>query len=459
MDNNVLQLIRKYECSGPRYTSYPPAPVFTTSFGPDDYVAAIGETEERPANKTISLYFHIPFCDTLCYFCGCTTVITRSRDQMEIYVKYLLKEIDLLAPRIGKDREVVQLHWGGGTPTYLTPAQIRQLGARIRERFHLSDSSENSVEVDPRELTRDHLVALRDIGFNRISLGVQDFDPKVQRAVNRLQDEKITRQAIDWSRELGFRSLNLDLIYGLPLQTVDSFSATLDKIIAIAPERLAVYNFAHVPWMKKHQVLIHEEDLPSGADKLSLLMTTIDKLSDAGYLYIGMDHFARPDDELAVAQRERTLHRNFQGYSTKAGSDLYALGMSSISHFGTTYAQNHKTLLEYQTAIERGVFATHAGYRMTADDQLRKFVIMRLMCHLYLDIAETESKFGIDFRATFADALEKLRGLQDDGLLAVSGQAIQISGAGRLFLRNIAMCFDAHLATMRTQRPLYSKTV
>lgn len=459
MDNDVLQLIRKYECSGPRYTSYPPAPVFSPSFGPDEYETAIRETEERPANKQISLYVHIPFCDTLCYFCGCTTVITRNREQMDTYLRYLLKEIDMLAPRIGKEREVVQIHWGGGTPTYLTPAQIRLLGSRIRERFHVSDASENSVEVDPRDLTRDHLAALRETGFNRISLGVQDFDPKVQRAVNRLQDEALTRRVIDWSRELGFRSLNLDLIYGLPFQTVDSFAATLRKIIDIAPERLAVYNFAHVPWMKKHQILIHPEDLPSGAEKLSLLMMTIDTLSAAGYLYIGMDHFARPDDELAVAQRERTLHRNFQGYSTKAGSDMYAFGMSSIGHFGSVYAQNHKTLLEYQTAIERGRFATHAGYRMTADDKLRKHVIMRLMCHLYLDIPETESAFGIDFHTAFAAELEKLIPLQNDGLLTIGRDAVEISDTGRLFLRNIAMCFDAHLPAMRTQRPLFSKTV
>ncbi len=459
MHNNVLQLIRKYEGSGPRYTSYPPAPIFSPSFGQDEFKTAIRKTEEQPESKNISLYFHIPFCDTLCYFCGCTTIITRSRDQMNDYLEYLIKEINLLSPYINRDREVVQMHWGGGTPTYLTPSQIYRLGSHIREKFRLHENAEISVEVDPRGLTYHHLRGLRDVGFNRISLGVQDFDARVQRAVNRDQSEEITRQTIDWSRSLGFRSLNLDLIYGLPLQTVESFSTTLDKIIDIAPERIAVYNFAHVPWMKKHQKMIHGEDLPSAETKLDLLMLTIDKLSAAGYVYIGMDHFSRPDDELAKAQRDRTLHRNFQGYSTKAGSDLYGLGLSSISHFGTYYAQNHKTLLEYQTAIEKSRFATHAGYEMTADDQVRKFVIMRLMCHLYLNIPEVEEKFKIDFDSYFADSLAQLRNLVDDGLATRSNREITITPTGRLFLRTIAMCFDAYLISRSAERPMYSKTI
>ncbi len=459
MDEHVLDLIRKYECSGPRYTSYPPAPIFSHSFGPEEYRQAIERTESAPANRTVSLYVHIPFCDTLCYFCGCTTIITRSRDQMNAYLKTLLREIDLLAPLISRNREVVQVHWGGGTPTYLTPPQITELGGHLRKRFSIAPDAEISVEVDPRDLTFDHLRSLRDTGFTRISLGVQDFDDRVQQAVNRIQSEEITRQTIEWSRSLGFTSLNLDLIYGLPLQTVASFSTTLDKIIDIAPERIAVYNFAHVPWMKKHQQLIRPEDLPSPDVKLALLMMTIEKLTAAGYIYIGMDHFSRPDDELAVAQRERTLHRNFQGYSTKAGSDLYGFGLSSIGHFGGYYAQNHKTLKEYEDAIARGSFATHAGYAMTRDDEVRKFVIMRLMCHLYLDTTEVERKFGVTFRTYFADALQKLEELVRDGLLEIDGDRIRISMTGRLFLRNIAMAFDAYLPQKGAQRPLYSKTV
>ncbi len=459
MDERVLGLIQKYECSGPRYTSYPPAPIFSHSFGPQDYQQSILRTESSPERRAISLYVHIPFCDTLCYFCGCTTIITRSRDQMNAYLKTLLREIDLLAPLIGRNREAVQVHWGGGTPTYLTPAQITELGGYLRQKFPVAPGAEISVEVDPRDLTFEHLRSLRETGFTRISLGVQDFDERVQRAVNRIQSEEITRQTIDWSRSLGFTSLNLDLIYGLPLQTVESFSTTLDKIIDIGPERIAVYNFAHVPWMKKHQQLIHPEDLPSPTVKLALLMMTIEKLSAAGYVYIGMDHFSRPDDELALAQRERTLHRNFQGYSTKAGSDLYGLGLSSISHYGTYYAQNHKTLQEYEQAITSGSFATHAGYAMTKDDEIRKLVIMRLMCHLYLDMAEVERQFNVTFRTYFAESLKKLDGMVEDGLLEIGDREIRISTTGRLFLRHIAMAFDAYLPQKGAQRPLYSKTV
>ena len=459
MDTSVLQLIRKYECSGPRYTSYPPAPVFSTDFGTEEFTSALNRVEHNPGSKNISLYFHIPFCDTLCYFCGCTTIITRSRDQMNEYLEYLLREVDLLAPHIDPSRDVVQVHWGGGTPTYLTPSQIYRLGSHIREKFRIHPDAELSVEVDPRDLTYHHLKALKDVGFNRMSMGVQDFDEKVQLAVNRNQSETVTRDAIAWGRDLGYTSLNLDLIYGLPLQSVTSFSATLDKVIEIAPERIAVYNFAHVPWMKKHQKMIHAEDLPSPETKLALLMLTIDKLTSAGYVYIGMDHFSRPDDELARAQKERTLHRNFQGYSTKAGSDLYGMGLSSISHFDTYYAQNFKTLLEYQTAIEKRGFATHAGYAMTVDDQIRKFVIMRLMCHLYLDVTEVEEKFRIRFSDYFDASLSKLQSLADDNLVTISNREIYVTSIGRLFLRNIAMCFDAYLKPQTVDRPLYSRTV
>ena len=459
MDNTVLQLIRKYECSGPRYTSYPPAPIFSTGFGPGQFSHALKETEKDPGNKNLSLYFHIPFCDTLCYFCGCTTIITRSREQMNDYLEYLIREMDLLAPHIHPDRDVVQVHWGGGTPTYLTPSQIYRLGSHIREKFRFHPDAELSVEVDPRDLTYHHLKALRDVGFNRMSMGVQDFDERVQRAVNRNQSESVTREAIGWGRALGYTSLNLDLIYGLPLQSVESFSTTLDKVIEIAPERIAVYNFAHVPWMKKHQKMIHVEDLPSAETKLALLMMTIEKLTAEGYVYIGMDHFSRPDDELAKAQIDRTLHRNFQGYSTKAGSDLYGLGLSSISHFGSYYAQNFKTLLEYQTVIEKRTFATHAGYAMTTDDRIRKFVIMRLMCHLYLDKGEVEKLFRIEFNNYFHESLSKLRSLTEDDLLRITDREITVTPTGRLFLRNIAMCFDAYLTPQEAKRPLYSRTV
>jgi len=459
MNSILIDKIKKYDCAGPRYTSYPPAPVFSPEFGHNEYRESILATEASPGNPDLSLYMHIPFCDTLCYFCGCTTIVTRNSRIFAEYLSHLKREIGLLAPLINSHREVVQMHWGGGTPTYLSPSQIYDLGSYVRENFSFKKDAEVSVEIDPRDLTYFHLKALRDVGFNRISLGVQDFEPRVQHAVNRNQSEFITRQTIDWSRSLGFSSLNLDLIYGLPFQTVESFTATLDKIIDISPDRIAIYNFAYVPWMKKHQKLIHTEDLPSPETKLEILTTTIEKLSEAGYVYIGMDHFAKPDDELTTAQRNRTLHRNFQGYSTNAGSDLYGFGMSAISHLGRYYAQNFKTLGEYYEALQGQHFATRVGYRMTRDDEIRKFVIMRLMCHLYLSKSEVEHEFKIDFGSYFAGSLEKLCPLAEDELVDIAADSIRVTMEGRLFLRNIALCFDAYTAGVQKQRPLYSRTV
>src|ERR1041385_86812 len=442
MRHDSFTLIQKYGISGPRYTSYPPAPVFSSDFDPAEYKNAIIRTEKNPASPDLSLYVHIPFCDTLCYFCGCTTMITRNRKYIDEYLQYLKKEIDLLAPLLNPRRKVVQMHWGGGTPTYLSPAQIDELCRHLKRAFHFDADAEISVEIDPRELIYDHLSALRQNGFNRVSMGVQDFNPNVQHAVNREQSELITRQAIDWSRQLGIASINIDLIYGLPLQTVQSFSETLDKVISISPERIAVYNFAYVPWMKKQQKLIHVEDLPSPETKIEILTATIEKLTEAGYSYIGMDHFAKLDDELTIAQQNRTLHRNFQGYSTKSGLDLYALGMSAISHFGTSYAQNAKTLPEYFEAIGSGIFATRVGYQMTVDDDIRKFVIMRLMCDLNLNKTDVENRFGIKFDQYFADSFSQLKTLAEDGLVILAPTQLNVTLLGRLFLRNIAMCFD-----------------
>ncbi len=459
MKKSLIDLIRKYDVPGPRYTSYPPAPVFSKDFRSDAFASAVSKVESEMTNPDLSLYVHVPFCDTLCYFCGCTTVITKNTDHLKRYLGYLNREIAMLGRAANPGRRIVQLHWGGGTPTYFSPTQIRSLGESLHEAFTFREDAETSVEIDPRELTLDHLKALRETGFRRVSLGVQDFDPSVQHAVNRHQSEAVTRQAIEWIRTLGFSSLNVDLIYGLPMQTVASFTTTLKKIIEIAPERIAVYNFAYVPWMKKQQTLIHPEDLPSPETKLETLTTTIDMLTGAGYEYIGMDHFAKPNDELTLARRNKTLHRNFQGYSTNAGSDLYGLGMSAISHFGTYYAQNAKTLLEYYDAIEANSFATHVGYRMTFDDQLRKYIIMRLMCDLELDKASIEAKFKINFDEYFAGALERLAPLVGDGLIKSAGRTIAVTMEGRLLLRNIAMCFDAHLTARKEQQPMYSRTV
>jgi len=454
-----LSLLKKYDRPGPRYTSYPTAPLFKNTFTAEDYRQEIIATNPADSSADLSLYFHFPFCDTLCYFCGCTMLVTRDHSRIEEYNRFLKRELDMLGPMLAPGRRVVQLHWGGGTPTHLSPDQIRDVGDHIRRSIRIDPKAETSVEIDPRELHRDHLVALRESGFSRMSMGVQDFNERVQRAVNRLQPEPMTSQVYAWARELGFDSINLDLIYGLPFQTPESFEETVRTVIRYRPNRIAVFNYAHVPWLKAHQKLIQPEDLPRPEQKLEILKMTIELLSEHGYEYIGMDHFARPDDELAVAQREKTLYRNFQGYSTKSGADLYGIGMSSISHFQTIYAQNIKKLPDYYHALETGSFATHVGYRMTEDDQLRKHVILRLMCDLELDTAEVERRFGISFDDYFASSLEALREFEDDGLVEFGSGRIQIVGAGRLLLRNIAMCFDAYLDAMAAGKPVFSRTV
>ena len=454
-----LRLLRKYDRPGPRYTSYPTAPLFSPAFSAGDFRDEIAATNTPGSTGDISLYFHFPFCDTLCYFCGCTMLVTRDRTRIAEYNRALTREIGLVAPMIAPGRRVVQVHWGGGTPTHLTPDEIRSMGESIRTSFRIDPAAEMSVEIDPRELTRDHLVALRDAGFNRMSMGVQDFDASVQAAVNRVQPEEVSRRVYDWARETGFTSINLDLIYGLPLQTLSKFESTVRKVIGFGPDRIAVFNYAHVPWMKPHQKLIHVEDLPSPEQKLEILKMTIEVLATGGYEYIGMDHFALPGDELARAQKEKTLYRNFQGYSTRSGADLYGFGMSAISHFQGSYAQNTKNLPEYLAAVEGGGFATRVGYRMTEDDRLRKHVIMRLMCDLELDTRSVEEKFGIDFEEYFAPSLAALGQFMDDGLVTLEPGRILIVGAGRLLLRNIAMCFDAYLDSMAREKKLFSRTV
>ena len=454
-----VELLRKYDRPGPRYTSYPTAPVFSPAFGPTQYREEILRSNSAEETSDLSLYFHFPFCDTLCYFCGCTMLVTHSRDRIREYNDYLKKEIDMIAPLISKERKVSQLHWGGGTPSYLDPKEIAEVGKYIAKRFTFASDIEAGVEIDPRDLTFDHIKALHDSGFNRISMGVQDFDPKVQAAVNRVQPEAITRNAVNWSRKLGFKSINLDLIYGLPHQTFSSFEKTVDTIIDISPDRLAVFNYAHVPWLKPHQKLIHQEELPSPELKLQIFKMTIEKLLDAGYWNIGMDHFAKRSDEMAVAQKNKTLYRNFQGYSTKAGCDLYGFGMSAIGHFKETYQQNKKTLPEYYRTLNAKTPATTVGYRMTSDDQVRKAVIIRLMCDMELTKAPFEKEFDIRFDEYFADALTKLKDFVPDGLVTLSPDKITINGLGRLIIRNIAMCFDAYLERMMKERPIFSRTV
>ena len=457
--NIDFQVLKKFNQQGPRYTSYPTAPVFSPEFTSDDYVDEIRDTNQKGSDQPLSLYFHFPFCEKLCYFCGCNMRVTHDRALISEYNGYLKKEIDLLQPLMSRERKAAQMHWGGGTPTYLYPDEIRDIGGYIRERFEFEPDIEASVEIDPRNLTREHLVALREIGFNRTSFGVQDFDPMVQAAINRVQPESITRQTVTWARELGFQSVNLDLIYGLPHQTVATFTDTVDKIIDISPDRIAVFNYAHVPWLKKHQNVIPTESIPSADERLAILQMSIEKLIDAGYEYIGMDHFAKPTDELAIAQQNGTLYRNFQGYSTKAGCDVCAFGVSAISQFENIYAQNQKNIREYYARLDDGEAATAVGYRMTRDDHIRKDTIMQMMCNLEIDKRRVEREFGIDFEDYFFDDIRKLDIFINEGLVENTGDVIRVKGSGILIIRNVAMCFDAYLEQMMKEKPVFSKTV
>jgi len=454
-----LELLKRFNRPGPRYTSYPTAPIFSKSFTEDDYLAEITATNESGNDNDISLYAHFPFCEQLCYFCGCNMRVSHDRSLIAAYNEYLKREIDMLSERVSPNRKLSQMHWGGGTPSYLTPTEIADVGAFIKDKFEFTDDIEASVEIDPRGLTDEHIAAFRSAGFNRISMGVQDFELKVQEAINRVQSETISRQAVTWAREAGFESINLDLIYGLPHQTLESFAVTVDKVIDISPDRIAVFNYAHVPWLKKHQNLIKTEDLPTADDRLLILQMTIDELTGAGYQYIGMDHFAKTTDELAVAQNDKTLYRNFQGYSTRAGCDVYAFGMSAISQFENIYAQNVKTVNEYFEKIDIGRAATSVGYRMTPDDHIRKETIMQIMCHLSIDKRSIEDRFGIDFDRYFADDLPKFSEFVDDGLLEITPENIRVVGQGKMIIRNIAMCFDAYLPQVSAEKPMFSKTV
>ncbi len=454
-----IDVLKKFNQPGPRYTSYPTAPLFSPEFTAEDFKNEIVNTNSEANSSDLSLYFHFPFCESLCYFCGCNMMVSRDRRLIREYNEYLKKEIGLITPIISKRRKVSQMHWGGGTPSYLFPEEIRDIGAFIKSKFDFAEDIEASVEIDPRGLTFEHMQAFREIGFNRTSFGVQDFNLQVQEAINRVQSEEITRQTVEWARELGFKSVNLDLIYGLPYQTLNSFAETVEKIIDISPNRIAVFNYAHVPWLKKHQNVIPPEALPSPDERLNIFKMTIEKLIGAGYEYIGLDHFAKPTDELAIAQKNNTLYRNFQGYSTKAGCDVYAFGLSAISQFQNIYAQNLKNLKDYYSRVDSREAATNVGYRMTFDDHVRKETIMQLMCHLEINKRDIEAKFDIDFEDYFADDIRKLNVFIADGLLENDVDKINIVGSGILIIRNIAMCFDAYLEKMMKEKPVFSKTV
>jgi oxygen-independent coproporphyrinogen-3 oxidase len=454
--NVDLDLVKKYNVAGPRYTSYPPATKFTEAVTWEQLSAKIEDNNRTP--RDLSVYFHIPFCETLCWFCGCTTVITLNHDKGKDYIDYLGREVARLAPMLNPDRKAVQLHFGGGSPTFLRPDEIRRLGEIIHKHFTFSPDIEASVEVDPRRLTREHLVALREIGFNRASMGVQDFNPKVQEAIHRIQPREMTQQAMDWMRELGFGSINLDLIYGLPHQTPATFNETLDTVLEMKPDRLAVFSYAHVPWIKPAQKILEDKILPTPESKLEVLKLVIERLTaDDQYVYIGMDHFAKPNDELTIAQKNKQLQRNFQGYSTRAGSDIYAFGMSGVSQVPEAYWQNEKELPKYQTAVDAGNVPLHKAYIVSDEDKIRRETIMRTMCDLSLDFAAMSQKLGLNFEQHFAKELALLAPFEADGLVKRNASGLAVTDFGRLFIRNIAMCFDNTLAPANERR--HSKTI
>ena len=440
-------LLRRYDRPGPRYTSYPTAPQFSSSFGEAQLREAAQASNGDPIPRRLSLYVHVPFCESPCFYCGCNRVITRDKGRSEGYLARLYREIALASQLFDRDREVIQLHFGGGTPNFLTPAQLREVVDCLRSHFHFSDSEQRdiSIELDPRFVTPADVAELGRIGFNRASLGVQDFDPEVQKAVNRIQSVEQTLAIIQACRDSGFQSVNVDLIYGLPKQTREGFGRTLDTVVQARPDRIAVYSYAHLPHMFKAQRQIEAADLPSPEDKLALLELAIDKLDAAGYQYIGMDHFALPDDELAQAQQRGGLHRNFMGYTTHSDSDLVGLGVSAISHIGDSFSQNPRDLPSWQGAIDEGRLPVFRGMRLSEDDQLRADLIQQLMCQGEVPVTALERRYGIVFETYFADALEKLKPLEADGLVRREPGRIRVTSQGRLLLRNIAMCFDRYL--------------
>lgn len=458
-----LELAKKYSRPGPRYTSYPTAPHFSEDIGPAHYATELNDAG-TPVTDEFSLYFHLPFCRSLCYFCACNMIITSRREHISDYLNILKQEIDLLSRQINKDRKVSQLHWGGGTPTYLTADEIRGLMSHIHSRFSFTADAEISIEIHPGEMSPDRVVAIAESGFNRVSCGVQDFNPEVQAAINRIQPYEITAEVLELLKSNGIDHFNLDLIYGLPYQTVESFSETLEQVLTLHPSRLAVYNYAYVPWLKKHQNLIDEALLPTLEVKLAMHARIIEYLTSVGGMtFIGMDHFARPEDELALALNKRALHRNFQGYSTKAGLDMYSLGTTSISQTYNYYVQNTKLISNYRNMVAGGQLPVERGIRLTEDDHLRRQIIQDIMCQFELDTNKLSANFGIDFRADFEHEIARLETFVDDGLLVDEGDKILITENGRLFIRNIAMAFDAYLPQdsqpTTSKQPRYSKTV
>lgn len=451
-----LDLARKLNQPGPRYTSYPTAPQFHAGFGAEDYAAALAAS--NGSGRPLSLYVHIPFCAKLCYYCGCLMMVTERPEKVERYVGYVEREADLVAGHVEAGRAVRQVHWGGGTPNALSPDQIERLMGHFRRRFAFAEDAEVSIEGDPRTLTRAHLEAARRAGFNRLSLGVQDFDPVVQEAIGRVQPFECVEEVVRDARDLGFGGISFDLIYGLPHQTLERFARTIDLALGLGPDRLSVFGYAHVPWMKKHQRLIPEDALPGPEERLQLFALALGRITAGGYRHVGMDHFARPDDPLCLAQDAGTLQRNFQGYSTHAGSDLLGFGISSIGGLERAYVQNTKGLPAYYRAIDAGRLPVERGLALSEEDVLRRHVIMRIMCDGALDKRAVEADFGIAFDAHFAEALDALGALERDGVVVLGPERIVLTERGRPFVRNVAMAFDAYLKRP-AEGPQYSQTV
>ncbi|PIV74278.1 MAG: oxygen-independent coproporphyrinogen III oxidase [Rhodocyclales bacterium CG17_big_fil_post_rev_8_21_14_2_50_68_7] len=452
------ELIRRFDVSGPRYTSYPTADRFVEAFDAGRYAMWLRKRTVGGITRPLSLYVHIPFCNTVCYYCGCNKIVTKDHSRSAKYLKVLDKEMGLAAGMVEGGHEVVQLHFGGGTPTFLSDDELHEAMDSIRRRFTLVPNGEYSIEVDPRKVSPETVALLGQFGFNRMSVGIQDFDPLVQGAVNRIQSVGETQAVIEAARASGFKSVSVDLIYGLPKQNVISFNRTLETIISLSPDRVSVYHYAHLPRVFKPQRRIEEADLPSADARLHILQLAIRRLTEAGYVYIGMDHFAKPDDELAVAQRQGRLHRNFQGYSTYAECDLLAFGVSAISKVGPTYAQNHKTIEEYYDALDRDTLPVFRGIELSADDLLRRSIIQALMCHFELSIESIEIAHLIDFKSYFARELVDLRDMEKAELLRIDERWISVLARGRMLVRAIAMVFDRYLRADR-DRARYSKVI
>lgn len=454
-----LDLIKKYDKAGPRYTSYPTAVVFNEQFKASDALAQAKASQISHKGEAISLYFHIPFCDTLCFFCACNKIATKKREKADTYLDYLEKEMQIISQAYDATRRVEQMHFGGGTPTFLIEAQFERMMALIAQYFPLIDSEDRdySIEIDPRSVTDQSIKKLASYGFNRFSLGVQDVNPVVQKAVNRIQPTEMTRGIIQACRAVKARSISVDLIYGLPFQTLESFAKTLQAVIDMSPDRLSVFNYAHMPHLFAPQKRIKAEDLPSAQEKLAILQMSIEKLCQAGYVYIGMDHFAKPDDELAIAQANGSLQRNFQGYTTHAELDLVALGVSSISSVNHSFSQNVKSTQQYYALLDQGQLPVYRGYLLNADDILRKQVIQDLACHFALDFEAIEQQFNIDFKQYFAHELNELQEMHKDQLLTLTDTGLSVSNVGRLLIRNICMVFDFYLRSQTQQR--FSKVI